>query len=196
MAFVKEHPAGLHHGWYCLHWQDRKWNHLEIIIIIHKINLTYIKELPSLLRKRLDLSVQLAPIPGVVTELQGDHQGDDNDDCDTNDDDGAGDEVTPGQQQLEVWKNYWCLHLPFTMIIAGSVIFKIWHLVFVFFYIERLFFYIERCFLYICNGREFIRWCQKDHLTRKNVLSLALPEKGGGAFRFFWHFFKRCIFGQ
>ena len=46
------------------------------------------------------------PIPGVVTELQGDHQGDDNDDGDTNDDDGAGDEVTPGQQQLEVWKNY------------------------------------------------------------------------------------------
>ena len=62
--------------------------------------------MPSLLRKRLDLSVQLAPIPGVVTELQGDHQGDDNDDGDTNDDDGAGDEVTPGQQQLEVWKNY------------------------------------------------------------------------------------------
>ena len=152
MAFVKEHPAGLHHGWYCLHWQDRKWNHLEIIIIIHKINLTYIKELPSLLRKRLDLSVQLAPIPGVVTELQGDHQGDDNDDCDTNDDDGAGDEVTPGQQQLEVWKNYWCLHLPFTMIIAGSVIFKIWHLVFVFFLHRATFFTLSDVFCIYAMG--------------------------------------------
>ena len=79
----------------------------EIIIIIHKITLTYIKELPSLLRKRLDLSVQLAPIPGVVTELQRDHHGGDDTDGDTrDDDDDAGDEVTPGQQQLEVWKNY------------------------------------------------------------------------------------------
>ena len=81
-------------------------NEIIIIIIIHKITLTYINELPSLLRKRLDLSVQLAPIPGVVTELQGDHHGDDNDDGDNNDDDDAGDEVTPEQQQLEVWKNY------------------------------------------------------------------------------------------
>ena len=97
----------------------------EIIIIIHKITLTYIKELPSLLRKRLDLSVQLAPIPGVVTELQGDHHGDDNDDGDNNDDDDAGDEVTPEQQQLEVWKNCRCLHLPFTVIIVRRVIFKI-----------------------------------------------------------------------
>ena len=71
----------------------------EIIIIIHKINLTYINELPSFLRKRLDLSVQLAPIPGVVTELQGDHHGrDDYDDGDTKDDDDADDEVTPGRQ--------------------------------------------------------------------------------------------------